>query len=164
MTCRIVAFVVSVMILLVPHCTPTEPNALDKLPTVTMSIKEKMFRLWVVDEYQEQARGLMFVTAEQMAPLPDGSERGMLFAFDYSVRDSFWMKNTIIPLDIAYIAGDGTIVSIYTMAALDDRHNQYPPASPYRYAIEVNAGRFTELGVKSGDKLVMPPAAVLARP
>ena len=83
----------------------------------------------------------MFITAEQMAPLPDGTRRGMIFVFDASVRNGFWMKNTIIPLDIAYVGVDGTIISTYTMAPLDDRTGQYPPASAYRFAIEFNAGR-----------------------
>ena len=65
---------------------------------------------------------MMFITEEQMAPLPDGTERGMLFVFDHSVRDSFWMKNTVIPLDVAYIATDGTVITTYTMAPLDGRH------------------------------------------
>ena len=95
-----------------------------------------------------------------MAPLPDGTERGMIFVFDRSVRDSFWMKNTIIPLDIAYIDTNGKIVTTYTMAPLDTRSGHYRPDSPYRYAIEINARRLSELGVEKGDVLEIP-ASVL---
>ncbi|MBI4716886.1 MAG: DUF192 domain-containing protein [Planctomycetes bacterium] len=145
-------------------CAPTQPNPLDKLGTVRMEIKGQPFELWVADEAPEQLRGLMFITAEQMAPLPDGTERGMIFIFDHSVRDSFWMKNTIIPLDIAYVAADGSVVSNYTMIALDDRHNQYPPAAPYRFAIEVNAERFKALGLKPGDRLDLPAGVLKTAP
>lgn len=141
-------------------CAPSEPNRLDELPTVRMAIKGKAFELWVVDSFQEQAKGLMFVTAEQMAPLPDGTERGMLFVFDHSYRDSFWMKNTIIPLDLAYISTQNKVISVYTMAALDDRSNQYPPAAPYRYAIEVNAQVLKKLGVAPGDVIQIPESVL----
>jgi len=137
-------------------CTPTEPNRLDTLPMIQMTINEQRFELWVVDTFAEQNKGLMFVTAEQMAPMPNGTERGMLFVFDYSTRQSFWMKNTIIPLDIAYITTDGTVVATYTMTPLDERSNQYPPGAPYRYAIEVNAGVWSRLGVVKGATIQIP--------
>ena len=145
-----------------PACTPTTPNRLDKLPTVAMTIKGQPFELWVADTVDEQNAGLMMVTAEQMQPLPDGTERGMLFVFDHSVRTSFWMKDTIIPLDIAYISTDGIVVTVHTMAPLDTRHNAYPPDAPYRFAIEVNADRFGELGVVSGDILAIPASVLKA--
>ncbi len=145
-------------------CTPREPNMLDTLPKVRMTIKGQEFELWVADTFDEQNRGLMFVTAEEMAPLPDGTERGMLFVFSYSTRESFWMKNTVIPLDIAYIARDGKVVKTYTMAALDTRHNHYPPGAPYRYAIETNANVLSGLGVAKGDLLHIPRSALKGPP
>ena len=137
-------------------CTPPDPSRLDELSTVDLTIKDQPFRLWVADSFSEQNDGLKKITAEQMAPLRDGTERGMLFVFDHSVRTSFWMKDTIIPLDIAYIANDGTVVSVYSMVPLDDRHNGYPPSAPYRYAIEVLGNRFNELGLRPGDVLAIP--------
>jgi uncharacterized membrane protein (UPF0127 family) len=64
------------------------------------------------------------------------------------------MKNTIIPLDIAFIRTDGTIVNIDTMAPLDTR--QYYPKGPYRYALEVRANVFSRLRVRSGDHVAIP--------
>ena len=141
-------------------CTPPDPSRLDELPTVELTIKGQPFRLWVADSFSEQNDGLKKVTAEQMAPLPDGTERGMLFVFDHSVRTSFWMKDTIIPLDIAYVSTNVTVVSTYTMAPLDDRHNGYPPSAPYRYAVEVMGNRFDELGLEPGDVLAIPTAVL----
>lgn len=145
-------------------CTPTEPNELDKLGTVRLTIGEQPFELWIADDDRERTRGLMFVTAEQMAPLPDGTRRGMLFVFDYEHRMSFYMKNTIIPLDIAYLDSDGIIVATHTMVPLDDRPNQYPSGSPARYAIEVNANVLADLGVDVGDKIEIPTSALKGTP
>lgn len=125
-----------------------------------MRIGRQEFELWIARTFDEQSQGLMRITKEQMAPLADGTERGMLFVFDHSVRDSFWMKNTIIELDIAYLATDGTVVSTYTMAPLDTRTNQYPPHAPYRYAIEMRAHRLKALGIIRGAVLKIP-ASVL---
>lgn len=145
-------------------CTPSKPNRLDELPTIKMTIKGQSFELWVAESYSVQNAGLMYITAEQMAPLPDGTERGMIFVFDHSVRTPFWMKNTIIPLDLAYIDREGKVINTHTMPALDDRHQAYPPASPYRYAIEVNANRLAELGLKPGDVLEIPAAVLKGSP
>ncbi len=142
------------------RCTSPGAHPLDELSTVKMTIKGQVFELWVAQSHQEITRGLMFITAEQMAPLPDGSERGMLFVFDRSVRDSFWMKNTVIPLDIAYISTDGTVVTTYTMTPMDDRPNNYPPSAPYRYALELNANKLSELGINQND-LIGIPSSVL---
>ena len=102
----------------------------------------------------------MFITSEQMADLPDGTRRGMLFVFDYERVRSFWMKNTIIPLDIAYLDTNGIIVAPHTMAPLDDRHGQYSSQLPARYAIEVNAGVWQQLDVRKGDLIEIPTSAL----
>lgn len=148
----------------VASCTPTEPNELDKLGTVKVTIKSQAFELWIADNSTERARGLMEVTAAQMAPLPDGTKRGMLFVFQYEQHLSFWMKNTIIPLDIAYLDSDGKVVTTYTMAPLDDRTGQYLSRSPARFAIEVNANVLAELGVGVGDKIEIPTAVLKGMP
>jgi hypothetical protein len=146
----------SVVAAWVTSCAPTEPNELDKLGTVQLSIAKQPFVLWVADTAPERARGLMFVTADQMVPLPDGTERGMLFVFDHEQRLSFWMKNTVIPLDIAFLDSDGKIIAIHTMAPLDTRSNRYTSGVPARYAIEVNANKWMDLGIKSGDTVNIP--------
>ncbi|NUM67369.1 DUF192 domain-containing protein [candidate division KSB1 bacterium] len=87
-------------------------------------------------------RGLMF--REQ---LPE--DQGMLFVFEMSRIQSFWMRNTFIPLDIAFIASDGKIVDIQHMAPLDESKS-YISAAPALYVLEVNAGWFERHGVKVG--------------
>ncbi|HNQ24692.1 MAG TPA: DUF192 domain-containing protein [Phycisphaerae bacterium] len=146
------------------RCSPAPtPNELDRLGTVNITIKNQPFVLWVADELDEREHGLMQVTHEQMTPLRDGTERGMLFVFPYEDFLSFWMKDTIIPLDIAYVSAAGVVVGTYTMAPLDVRYNQYPSKAPARYAIEVNAGVWARLGLQASDRIEIPDS-VLNRP
>ena len=137
-------------------CSQPNPEELDKLGFADMTIKGKNFHLWVADDREEQTNGLMFVTAERMADLPDGTHRGMIFVFDHEQELNFWMRNTIIPLDIAYLDSKGVVVNKYTMAPLDERPNQYPSGKPARYAIEVNSGVFTDLKLTPGDSVTIP--------
>ncbi len=137
-------------------CAPSEPNVLDQLGMVNVSIKGQPFRLWIADSSSERERGLMFVKAEQMAALADGTQRGMLFKFDREQEMSFWMKNTIIPLDIVYLDADGVALSIYTMEPFDTSYNRYPSLEPAQFAIEVNADVFSDLGLQPGDRIQLP--------
>ena len=145
-------------------CTPPRPEELDKLGTIDVPIKNANFRLWIADDSSEQQNGLMHVTAERMASLPDGTHRGMIFIFDHEQRLNFWMRNTIIPLDIAYLDSSGVVVATHTMAPLDERPNQYPSGKPARYAIEVNASVFTDLGLKANDRITLPESLLKRRP
>lgn len=147
-----------------PGCTPPEPQGFDELGTVRMTIKGRDFELWIADNFTERAQGLMHVTHEELAPLTDGTERGMFFAFDHDQILTFWMKDTIIPLDIAYLTSDGEVTAIHTMAPLDVRPGQYPSGSPARYAIEVNANVFVDLGLAAGDRIEIPTEALKASP
>jgi len=146
-----------------PGCGPDEPNVLQKMPADIVRVGDHSLKVWIARTPDERERGLMFITAEEMAPLPDGTERGMLFLFDRDQSKSmgFWMRNTFIPLDIAFIRADGAIVTIHTMAPLDER--LYRPTEAYRYALEVNANVFSRLGVRVGDNIQIPEA-VLKRP
>jgi len=92
----------------------------------------------------EQAKGLMFRTE-----LEDG--KGMLFVFDKDEVRSFWMKNTLIPLSIAYIAYDGTIIDIRDMHPHDT--SSVHSSRSVRYALEVPQGWFGRVGVSAGDKV-----------
>ena len=91
----------------------------------------------------EQAQGLMFRT--RLAP-----DRGMIFPFPEDRVASFWMKNTVIPLDIIFVRRDGTIESIaanttpYSLAAVRSR-------GPVATVLEIAAGRAAELGIGPGD-------------
>jgi uncharacterized membrane protein (UPF0127 family) len=78
----------------------------------------------------------------------------MLFVFGDEELRSFWMYNTIIPLDIVYMRSDGVIVSTHTMAPLETR--LYPSVEPAQFALEVRAGLLGELGIGVGDRAEIP--------
>ena len=90
----------------------------------------------------ERSLGLM-----HRKKLPDGE--GMLFVFDRDQPLSFWMKNTLIPLSIAFIASDGRIIEIKDMQPLDE--NSVRSGRSVRYALEVPQGWFGRAGIKPGD-------------
>lgn len=84
--------------------------------------------------------------------LPD--DTGMLFVYDRDSDSAFWMKDTLIPLSIAFAAADGTIHSVLDMdPCTDDPCPLYDPGRPYRYALEVEQGVFDDLGVEPGWRL-----------
>ena len=141
-----------------PAEVPTDRNDLEAMAVVDLQVKGQPFRVWVAPTPEEQQFGLMHVTTEQMAPLPDGTERGMLFVFSVELELAFWMKDTIIPLDIAYLRSDGTIVKIHTMPALETR--TFPSNGLARFALEVNAGRLDALGVFEGDRIEIPESVL----
>ena len=103
----------------------------------------------IADDNAERQKGLM---ARPEGSLPE--DAGMLFVFGREQSLSFWMKDTLIPLSIAYIAADGRIVDIQNMEPLDE--TSHPSAEPARYALEVNQGFFAERGVEVGDRVEIP--------
>jgi uncharacterized membrane protein (UPF0127 family) len=106
-------------------------------------------RVEIADDTQEMARGLMDRTA-----LAD--DAGMLFVYPEERDLSFWMKDTLIPLSIAFMDSEGRIVDIQDMRALDDEPPHYNSAEPARYALEVDKGFFDEHGVEVGDEARLP--------
>ncbi len=103
----------------------------------------------VADEMGEMAKGLMGRTAL-------AEDAGMLFVYPEERELSFWMRDTLIPLSIAFMDGEGRIIDIQDMKALDDRPPHYKSAEPARYALEVNVGFFDERGVEVGDRAKLP--------
>jgi uncharacterized membrane protein (UPF0127 family) len=80
---------------------------------------------------------------------------GMLFVFERAEMSCFWMKNTLIPLSIAFLGDDGSIVNIADMKPLDE--TSHCPARAIRFALEMNQGWFARRGMKAGDKIAGEP-------
>ena len=97
---------------------------------------------------EQQATGMMF--RREM-----GTHGGMLFVNDEPAVRCFWMRNTLIPLSIALIVDDGTIVNIAEMDALSER--SHCAARPVRFALEMNSGWFAKRGIKAGARLQGKP-------
>jgi len=128
-----------------------DKNDLSKMKTVSLVIGTKAtYTAYVADTDDTVRVGLMNTTE---AELP--TDRGMIFVFDSDEIRSFWMRNTIIPLDIAYIRTDGTIVKTYTMQPLDE--TGYSSIQAARFALELRAGQLAQKGIKAGDMVQIPP-------
>ncbi len=129
--------------------TTSEPPGLSTV-VIDASEGEKVgVQVEIAEGPFEQMRGLMHRTAL-------GEDRGMLFVYSDERMLSFWMKNTLIPLSIAYIDSKGRITDILDMKPLDDRPPHYVSSEPVKYALEVNQGFFEERGVKVGDRVEIP--------
>ncbi len=115
-------------------------------------------RLEVAADPDARARGLMGRTE-----VPPGT--GMVFLYPVDVRESFWMKDTLVPLSIAFVAADGRVVSVAEMTPCQaDPCPTYAPAGPYRYAVELTAGAFPAAGVGAGDQVVPEDPSSLPAP
>ena len=125
-------------------------NDLGAMRKVAITITGRTsYTAYVADVDATRLLGLMNVTE---ADLP--ADHGMIFVFGEDEPLSFWMRNTIIPLDIAYIRSDGTIVKTYTMQPLDE--SGYPSIQPARFALEVRGGQFNQWGIRAGDHVEIP--------
>lgn len=80
--------------------------------------------------------------------------KGMLFAFSDEARRSFWMKNTLMPLDVIFISANLTVVDVQTMEPCSEEPCRlYPSAAPAKYALEVNKGFAKKHDIAAGDKV-----------
>lgn len=114
---------------------------------IKVSSGERTIKLtvYVADTFKKREKGLMFV--EQ---LPENE--GMLFVYSGKTYGGFWMKNTFLPLSIAFIDSDGKILKILDMVPCkEDECPTYDPELFYQYALEVNLGWFEKNQIKEGD-------------
>ncbi|MFZ5544735.1 MAG: DUF192 domain-containing protein [Pseudomonadota bacterium] len=124
----------------------TQPQP--KLPTVTLRAGMHAIQAEVARTDEQRQMGLML--RKEMAP-----HEGMLFVFDEPAVQCFWMKNTLLPLSIAFLGDDGSIVNIADMPP--QTLESHCSAQPVRYALEMNQGWFTKRGIKPGARLAGPP-------
>lgn len=126
-------------------------HQLKDLQRVDITVAEKhKLNVWVMDQESKRQEGMMFLREGDF-----NEKQGMLFAFIEAIPLRFWMKNTYVPLDIAYLNADGTINSIYTMKAFDTT-TDYSSRAASMYALETKDGWFKKNGVKVGDKVAIP--------
>lgn len=125
---------------------PLQPSEGFSATSITLSAgaEEVEVPVLVADEPELRSRGLMF---REEYP----ADAGMLFVFEAPTRGSFWMKNTLIPLSIAFIDGEGQVLDVQQMLpCVEDPCPRYGPDAEYRYALEVNRGFFAERGIGPG--------------
>ena len=119
---------------------PVEP-----LQIVTHDGRVHRFRVEIADTYASRERGLMF--RRSLAP-----DAGMLFDFKTEQPVAFWMKNTLIPLDMLFIDPHGRVVNVAAMARPMSEAN-IPSDGPVLGVLEIRGGRAAEIGVQPGDQV-----------
>jgi uncharacterized membrane protein (UPF0127 family) len=129
-----------------PTTKPAGPQP-QSLPTITLTLGGRPFRIQVADSEGEHQIGLMYRDS-----MP--ADHGMIFIFPDERLREFWMKNTRIPLDIIYLDRRGQIVSIKQMKPYD--LTGVPSDRPARFAIELNQGIARQINLKVGDRIEIP--------
>jgi uncharacterized membrane protein (UPF0127 family) len=114
------------------------------LPGIRLTAGIHVIQAEVASSIDERAVGLMF--RKEMA-----SNAGMLFRFEQPAVHCFWMQNTLLPLSIAFLADDGSVVNIADMRP--QTTESHCAAKPVRYALEMNQGWFAKRGIKPGSRL-----------
>jgi uncharacterized protein len=118
------------------------------LPTTRLSTGIHAITAEVAATDQSRTIGLMM--RESLKP-----NHGMLFKFEDKAQHCFWMRNTLLPLSIAFIDDDGTIVNIENMTPKSEA--SICPKRPIRYALEMEQGWFAKRGVTAGNKVTGIP-------
>jgi uncharacterized membrane protein (UPF0127 family) len=118
------------------------------LPKTKLTAGMHVLNVEVAQTPEEHQIGLMF---RKTMPTNDG----MIFIFEHPNQQCFWMKNTLIPLSVAFIADDGTIVNVDDMAP--QTLNSHCSLKEVRFVLEMNDGWFAKRGIKAGSKLQGQP-------
>ena len=119
-------------------------TAVAQMPTVELSAGIHLIRAEVVYTFETRAQGLMF--RKYLGP-----NEGMLFVFPQAEVQCMWMKNTLIPLSVAFVDEKGKIVSISDMQPQTE--TSHCAAAPAKFALEMPAGWFAKKGIKSGTTI-----------
>ena len=118
------------------------------LPRVKLNAGMHIIDAQVASTPDQRETGLMF-----RKEMPQ--QEGMLFVFEYPSQQCFWMKNTLLPLSVAFVHDDGTIANIEEMQA--QTLDSHCSVEPVRYVLEMNKGWFSKKGIKAGSRLEGAP-------
>ena len=128
--------------------------ALEKFQSSQVKVGNQSLKVELAITEPQRMQGLMY--REKLGP-----NDGMLFVFDAPEYQSMWMKNTLVPLSVAFIAPDGTILNVEDMEPQTE--NPHISAGPALYALEMNKGWFASHSLKPGDKATGLPRPPLPR-
>jgi uncharacterized protein len=123
-------------------------DAPQQLPAIRLSTGMHVLQVQVAQTPEQQTVGLMFRKTM-------GTNDGMLFIFDEPRQQCFWMKNTLLPLSVAFIGDDGSVVNIDDMKP--QTLDSHCSTKPVRFVLEMNVGWFDRRGVKAGSKFLGEP-------
>lgn len=131
---------------LISSAAPAQ-DAPQSLPMVQLNAGMHLIHAEVAQTDAQRAIGLM-----HRSSMPQNN--GMLFVFEQAAQQCFWMRNTLIPLSIAFIDDAGKVVNIADMQPMNE--TSHCSTKPVRYALEMNVGWFAKRGIKAGTQLGGP--------
>jgi uncharacterized protein len=137
-------FRLSTLALMFGAAAATAQDGPQKLPAITLTAGMHLIQAEVAQNPEQRGIGLMH--RPKM-----GANEGMLFVFESATQQCFWMKNTLLPLSIAFLDTDGSVVNIEDMAP--QTLNGHCSSKPVRFALEMNQGWFSKRGVKPGSRI-----------
>ncbi|HEX3883064.1 MAG TPA: DUF192 domain-containing protein [Stellaceae bacterium] len=146
-TRRLLLSLVAMLLLAVPAMAELQTFPTGQLTIVTAK-GDLRFTVEIATTPAQHEQGLMY-----RHHIDPGT--GMLFDFGHPTTTAFWMKNTLIPLDMLFVGADGRIVNIHERA-VPMSEETIPSAGPVRAVIELNGGASARLGIKPGDRVVYP--------
>lgn len=158
-----VFFAILLLLLLCTGCgggggsdTADRRFALDSLERADVRVNGQAIRVWIMDTPEKRAEGMMFLTNGDV-----GETDGMLFVYPDARPLQFWMRNTGIPLDIAFIGGDKVILNTAAMQPFDETGTN--SAANAQYALEVRQGTLARFGIVPGMTVEFPDTIRAAR-
>lgn len=128
-------------------------HPLSSLDTANLDINGQTVRVWIMNDPDKTREGMMFLTDKDVA-----ADQGMLFVYPQAEKQSFWMRNTLIPLDIVFLDANGKLLNVVEGKPLDEK-THLNSKGPAQYVIELKAGTAKKLGAKPGLKIDIPPFA-----
>lgn len=123
--------------------------ALSELDKATITYNGKPIKVWLMNTDSKREEGMMFLHRTDVK-----ADEGMLFVFPSPSEQAFWMKNTLMDLDLAYIGPTGSVVSAHKLKALDE--TSVPSGGACQYVLEMRAGDFEPYGIKAGGTFKIP--------
>ena len=123
----------------------------EPLPQVRLQIGLRYVQAEVAATPESRSTGLMHRTEL-------GRNQGMLFIFEDTSTQAMWMRNTLIPLSVAFLDERGAVINVAEMQPLTE--TVHASTAPARYALEMNAGWFSNAGVRPGDRIRGVPGSV----
>ena len=141
----VTTFIALISIGCAPHAGPN-PNRIYQLKDLarrTIKTPKTTIPVWIMDDESKRSEGMMFLTNKEVK-----DTEGMLFVFPDEAARSFWMRNTILPLDICYVTKTGKVLNVAKARPYDE--SPVPSAGSAMYVLELKQGMATKLGVKPG--------------
>lgn len=132
-----------------PPSNPDRVFQLSELKTATIRYGGRSMKVWVMDTPSKRNEGMMFLRDKDVK-----IEQGMLFVFPDEQPRSFWMRNTFIPLDIAYMNAAGRVLNVEAMKPHND--DGVPSKGPSKFVLEMKRGAFKKFGIKAGTVFKIP--------